>query len=320
MVTEAPYAFEKLIDSYDSIGDSAIKLALLSSTVKLFFMRPPEVQRMLGRLLAKATEDVSSQDLHDRALLYYRLLKSGADPATIKGVVKTHTLVASSAVFSEDDDSDLRVQLMKEFNTLSIIYGKPSVNFIAPVYQANYKKQPDNHPLAEGADAYAPELSVQQVVEQPSPALMGGEEADLLGFGASPASSPRQAAFAPAPSAGLSLSPSATITGDTYQSTWASIPDNEATVSAVPLTRLPSNTDEVETKLAASNMMTMASGELPNEFKFFLYAQDMTLTNTYLVQANVEKTADPLLILTVKATGSADVAPVIELITAAFNK
>jgi hypothetical protein len=29
---------------------------------------------MLGRLLSSAVNDFSSQDLHDRALLYYRLL------------------------------------------------------------------------------------------------------------------------------------------------------------------------------------------------------------------------------------------------------
>lgn len=86
IVAEAPYALEKLIDSYEDIDDASIKTALLTSTVKLFFMRPPEVQRMLGRLLAKATDDVTSQDLHDRALLYYRLLRSGADPLMFENI------------------------------------------------------------------------------------------------------------------------------------------------------------------------------------------------------------------------------------------
>ena len=52
--------------------------------MKLLFKRAPEVQRMQGRLLAKATEDVSNQDLHDRALLYYRLLRSSADPKMVE--------------------------------------------------------------------------------------------------------------------------------------------------------------------------------------------------------------------------------------------
>ena len=101
-VREAPYALEKLIDTYDDIDDAEIKLALLTATVKLFLVRPPEVQHMLGRLLAKATDDVSSQDLHDRALMYYRLLRSGV----IDSVVKTDASISQN--FFEENDAELR--------------------------------------------------------------------------------------------------------------------------------------------------------------------------------------------------------------------
>lgn len=40
---------------------------------------------MLGRLLARAVNDVTSQDLHDRALLYHRLLKH--DPEVARRVI-----------------------------------------------------------------------------------------------------------------------------------------------------------------------------------------------------------------------------------------
>lgn len=36
---------------------------------------------MLGRLLARAVNDVSSQDLHDRALLYHRLMRHDPEVA-----------------------------------------------------------------------------------------------------------------------------------------------------------------------------------------------------------------------------------------------
>ena len=45
-----------------------------------------------GRLLKMATEDVSSQDLHDCALLYYRLIKANSvngNPAIARDVVST---------------------------------------------------------------------------------------------------------------------------------------------------------------------------------------------------------------------------------------
>ena len=44
--------------------------------MKLFFKRPPEMQQMLGRLLDAVISDELHQDVHDRALLYYRLLKT----------------------------------------------------------------------------------------------------------------------------------------------------------------------------------------------------------------------------------------------------
>jgi len=49
-------------------------MELLTAAMKLFFKRPPELQKMLGRLLQKATQETSHTDVRDRALLYYRLL------------------------------------------------------------------------------------------------------------------------------------------------------------------------------------------------------------------------------------------------------
>ena len=48
-----------------------MQLAMLSAVMKLFFKRPPECQQLLGATLAAAAAE-PSQDVHDRALLYYR--------------------------------------------------------------------------------------------------------------------------------------------------------------------------------------------------------------------------------------------------------
>jgi vesicle coat complex subunit len=342
LVDEAPYALEKLIDAYDDIEDAMVKQALLTSTVRLFFQRPPEVQRMLGRLLAKATDDVSSQDLHDRALLYYRLLRSGAsDARSIESVVKTHTAISERVKFSEEDDDEMRAELMEEFDTLSIIYGKPSVNFIAPEFQVKYVKMPEGHPLGSsdvaslGSANNRPNAIPQNVgvYETPSaasgaPGGGGGDDVDLLGFGGGGAPSPPSATSTAQPkapaAAALSLNPSVSMAGEAYQSTWSSIPDAAATVTAVPLSGLPTSTDEVESALSEKNVKIMASGELPNEFKFFFYAQDAAEGTLFLVQANIEKsTSDPLMIVTVKASGGiagdASIAAFVELITQALN-
>jgi hypothetical protein len=50
------------------------KLALLTAAAKLFFARPPESQKLLGTCLAAGLND-ADQDVHDRALLYFRCVR-----------------------------------------------------------------------------------------------------------------------------------------------------------------------------------------------------------------------------------------------------
>lgn len=308
IVQDAPYALEKLIDNYADIEETDIKLALLTATVKLFFLRPPEVQRMLGRLLAKATDDVTSQDLHDRALLYYRMLRSGADPAALETVAKTSTLVPPDVRFSEEDDVELRNKIMEEFDTLAIIYGRPSVNFIDSEYQCKYKKMPDEHPLAPGDTGSVGASSIPSTVAAPAstPATHAPptDDFDLLGFGGPPA----PAAPAPAPS-GFALNQGATMTETEYQSLWEGVSDADAIVSTVPLRSLPGSTNVVEHTLEMVGVKTMASGDLPGELKFFLYAQDSVSSCIFLIQANIEKSQEPLMIVTVKVSGSIATSP-----------
>lgn len=321
VVREAPYALEKLIDGYNDISDPTIKIALLTSTMKLFFQRPPEVQKMLGRLLAKATDDVSSQDLHDRALLYYRLIQT--DPKVVEAVLKTDTAIPSHVNFAEEEDDELRAALMEEFNTLSTVHGKTSVNFIRPEYQVSYVKMPEGHPLAPGSDMGvvqpAPSVPSAQPAAPPvaapavsSPAPAPAPMMDLLGFDQPSATA---APPAPAPAASsLALQPSVTMGGDEYQSHWSAIPDSEAIVNTVPLNALPSSTEQVEHVLGAFNVFTMASGELPTEFKFFFYAKD-TEGDFYLIQSNLNKTPnDPLLILTIKKSGATSSTKIEQLV------
>lgn len=305
IVKEAPYALEKLIDTYDTLTDSNVKTALLTATMKLLFLRAPEVQRMLGRLLAKATDDVSSQDLHDRALLYYRMLQT--DPKVVETVVKTNITLGEMVNFAEEDDSELRSALMEEFNSLSIMYGKTSDNFIKPEYQIKYAKMPSEHPLAPGMDTGVVQLPPAPALGGPTPAAAAapapapvesnGAIGDLLGFDPSPAAAPPAA---PPSLPTLSLAQGITMSGEEYQSKWAATPDADATVSAVPMKGMPSSTDQVERELGVNNIMTMASGELPGEFKFFLYCKADS-GETFLIQSNIQKDGEPLLILTIKS-------------------
>ena len=67
---DAPYLLEPLAEGFAEEA-VPVKLALLAAVTKLFFRRPPECQKLLGSVLAAASSD-ANQDVHDRALLYYR--------------------------------------------------------------------------------------------------------------------------------------------------------------------------------------------------------------------------------------------------------
>jgi vesicle coat complex subunit len=93
-VLEAPYLLERAINGYASEQSSAVRLQMLTAAVKLFFKRPPEMQAMLGTLFKAALDEgagsagsgAGNQDVHDRALLYYRLLN--ADVAVAAEIFK----------------------------------------------------------------------------------------------------------------------------------------------------------------------------------------------------------------------------------------
>jgi len=314
LVQDAPYALEKLIDDYDNLKDVRVKQNLLNATMKIFFVRPPETQRMLGRLLLKVTDDVSSQDLHDRGLLYYRLLKSGADPTTVlKHVISNSKATIPGDQFSEEDDKDFRAILMKEFDSLATIYGKASVNFIKPEYQVTYKKMPLEHPLDPTVEPTAAVSAAHVPVapqEMPQPAAVAAAPpvvddmiGDLLGF-----DTPAPVAAAAAPlSSTISLALDATMTGEEYQAKWGSIcSDADAIVEMAILSTLPASTSPIETNLAAIGVKTMASGQTaPGEFKLYLYARDNDGA-IILIQSNISNSGgEPLMILTIKIDGCA---------------
>lgn len=100
---DAPYLLEPLADAFPS-EDVRVRLALLTAGMQLFFKRPPEtqvlerqhsvscyirlhvcplcdhvyapwMQPLLGSLLSAGVAD-TQQDVHDRALLYYRQVLS----------------------------------------------------------------------------------------------------------------------------------------------------------------------------------------------------------------------------------------------------
>lgn len=311
-------------------------MALLTTTMKLFFKRPPEVHKMLGKLLQDATEDVSNQDLHDRALLYYRLLRTS--PKVAEAVVGgASPIVPLERGFAEEEDFETRAELMKEFNTLSILYGKVSENFIAEEFQLKHVLMPDEHITTAAAYATEEVSNLQGQLEQtslsspppvaeptltapvpdatpqpttipastPAPAETAPIVADLLDFmDSAPVSTPQPTS---SPPVSISFTAGFTMTGDEYQTMWGA--QVEAANTSFSLNHLPSSTDQIEAGLAGVNLYTMASGELPTEFKLFLYGKEDN-GSTFLLQAVISKVSSQTT-LVVKTDGPSEKADLV---------
>lgn len=78
-----PRAQEALIDGFEEEADVEVRLQLLTATVKLFLARPGELQHMLGRLLKAACNDTTDIDVHDRAMMYYRMLEQNVEEVSV---------------------------------------------------------------------------------------------------------------------------------------------------------------------------------------------------------------------------------------------
>ena len=123
---EAPYMLEPLLDEFDEEESEEVRLELLASAMKLFFKRAPEMRDMLGKALAAGTND-ANQDVHDRALMYARLLHKDPEAASrvIAGYKESVANFSDGAGFADKFGE----QIFDEFNSLSVLYRKPAFLF-----------------------------------------------------------------------------------------------------------------------------------------------------------------------------------------------
>ncbi|KAJ4959242.1 hypothetical protein NE237_026353 [Protea cynaroides] len=156
---DAPYILESLIDNWDDEHSAEVRLHLLTAILKCFFKRPPETQKALGAVLAAGLAD-SHQDVHDRALFYYRLLQYNVSVA--ERVVNPPKQAVS--VFPDTQSSEIRDRIFDEFNSLSVIYQKPSYMFTDKEHRGSFEFSEDLGSLSVGVES-ADNISPAQRVE-----------------------------------------------------------------------------------------------------------------------------------------------------------
>ncbi|GER32517.1 AP-2 complex subunit beta-1 [Striga asiatica] len=121
---DSPYILESLIENWDEEHSAEVRLHLLTSVMKCFLRRPPETQKALGAALSAGLADFH-QDVRDRALFYYRLLQY--DVSVAERIVNPPKQAVS--VFADTQSSEIKDRIFDEFNTLSVVYQKPSYMF-----------------------------------------------------------------------------------------------------------------------------------------------------------------------------------------------
>ena len=267
-VVDAPYILETLIDTYEEQAPE-VKLQLLSATMKLFFGRPPEVQSMLGRLLAVAIEeDSSNQAVRDRALLYYRLLLQGPDVAS--SVLNPNNSPLHNqplTTFCEEKNEALRSVIFDQFNSLSVIYGKAASSFTPPECLSEEEQTEQRDVFGLGGEMAEQEAHQPQPQSQSQP----HESVNLLfgddDFTPSPSQHTQQQ-MQRVPTAPFFSLEGPTLSSANFQEKWKQISSPQALSFS---TSLPSP-DSIPQKLTENQLLVVASGQLPTLIKIFCYS------------------------------------------------
>ncbi|XP_052491077.1 beta-adaptin-like protein A [Gossypium raimondii] len=156
---DAPYVLESLVENWDEEHSAEVRLHLLTAVMKCFFKRPPETQSALGAALAAGIADFH-QDVHDRALFYYRILRYNVSVA--ERVVNPPKQAVS--VFADTQSSEIKDRIFDEFNSLSVLYQKPSYMFTDKEHRGplEFADELGNLSIGEAANNVVPTQMVEE--------------------------------------------------------------------------------------------------------------------------------------------------------------
>eukprot|EP00939_MAST-03C_sp_MAST-3C-sp1_P001594 g1594.t1 len=302
---EAPYVLESLVAGVQKHGSKAERLELLTAAMKLFFKRPPEMQKLLGTMLSSVldADENPDADLHDRALFFYRLLREDVDLAS--KIVSTSEGGAVRA-FSEEVDNEMKERTFKEFNTLSILYDAPADSFTKEAYlvgvvqadageeelEEDVEEEDEDAEEDEGhgaavakvadGDDYG-DLLASNATTVTAPSSAGDDDLlGLLGVGAGDVSASTAATEAEE-IGGLVLKSKHKIQPKIFQRAWMSTKESEVVQMSLSRSQTPA---QLENALKAARVFCMASGTTGKNksiTKFFMYSTDAD-ENLYMLQ------------------------------------
>ncbi|KPI90585.1 putative beta-adaptin [Leptomonas seymouri] len=299
-IAEAPYIIEIFGDTV--LNEPApVRLQLLTSAATLFFKRPPEMQKCLGRIFHALLNDFTNADVLDQALLYFRLMRT--DVAAAARVICAPK--APIRTFAEDMDANLLDRLMAEFDTLSIVYCVPQEKFIV---QENASAEGEDEDEEEGSEGE------QSAMQNSNDVDVNGVNARVSPDRDAPAANVDQlfSCSSDARVAPLRLSADAELDAAVFQQQWGRL-GVTATFSVTLQTRGISCVDAVEAALEDHNIFVLASGTQNGEHKLFLYAEATVPTHSWIfVEAFVALTGFVRVTLKLDAPSPSSIAEAFE--------
>ena len=317
-ITEAPYMLEAIIDEYDEEQSVLVKLQLITATMKTFFQRAPETQSMLGRLLKAAINDTTDQDVHDRALLYYRLLNADLDVAT---KIFSSEENFDNLEFTEKRISEKRNKILKEFNTLAVVFQQPSSQFVDEKYQLRL----DNIPMKDDTFEFSGASYGSAPVAQNGDTSIGtGNLLDMCDSNESTENANPALISSGSTPKRLVLSNSTSLAPPEFQALWVSLVE---TYNGQVCRSQMVNSDEIAGVCSKANMSVIASGPLPSGegSKLFLYGQELdnsSLLSTdgisFLLQLLVMQSGEVHAMIKTTSTEPGDADRFVELLRSIF--
>eukprot|EP00736_Rhodelphis_marinus_P014412 Rmarinus@m.11305 len=276
-IDDAPYLLEPMLDNFADMTSEVVKLELLTAAMKMFFKRPPETQKMLGRLFVAGAEDVSHVDVHDRALFYYRLLRT--NPTAAEQILQT---IRNDTDFRNEDMGELKDRIFEEFNSFSVIYGKPEDMFVVARERGTGFLAQDDESASSSSDGddddddddghdHGSERGPSGRAVSPPPPQAAPAAGSLAHDVGSLLDIEGVSLQSPPPSSSLNLVPDFKLDPKVFQSKWQRLGCSGQLDITLPTA--PSAQD-VEMTLKRHNVMCMASGAVGYSMKFFFYAQD----------------------------------------------
>ncbi|RIA85863.1 armadillo-type protein [Glomus cerebriforme] len=241
-IPEAPYIVESLIDDLENYPATSFRIQLLNSTVTLFLHRPAECRGMLAKLFKYSIDPNENLDIRERTLFLYRLLHKDIKKAK---EIFTYQRYASKKNLN-NNNTKMRDKHLPEFNTISILYGNNSEQFLVEPIPGIFTK---------GKDEF---LS--------SPAHHISEFDELISLQTQNMTKD-----------GFTLSTTVSIEAKKFKTYWENFTENyefEVSLLDSSASLMSLTLDDIETVFEENNMMIMASGSSGDYLKFFLYAQE----------------------------------------------